>query len=87
MENDFPRQGGRSCADVTPSDKVNIRLNTRCVAIEEDGVCVAAEDGTQETVKADTIIMATGLRPNQEELDIFEGSAYDVIYIGDCHKV
>lgn len=86
MENDYNRNG-RDFTDAVPSDKVNVRLNTRCVSVNEEGVCVERPDSIRETIQADTVIMATGLKPNQEELDVFEGSAYDVVCIGDCKKV
>lgn len=86
MDHDYARDG-RESASAPKSDKVEIRLNTRCMSVEPDGLRVEGADGTQETIKVDKVIMATGLKPNKEKLDAFEGSAYDVIYIGDSHRV
>lgn len=52
-------------------EKYNIEamVNTKIVRIKEDGVVVELADGTQQEVKADTVISAFGLRPNTDLAD------------------
>lgn len=68
-------------------DKVQIYLSTQCVEITSDGVHAVSQDGTAFFIPADTVLIATGMRPKVQERDSFNGLAYDVIAAGDCVKV
>ncbi|HJA92596.1 MAG TPA: NAD(P)/FAD-dependent oxidoreductase [Candidatus Eisenbergiella merdipullorum] len=72
--------------DLPEKENVHIHLGTRCVEIKENGVYVEDKNGTRSFLEADTVILATGLRPDQEYLSRFEGLAQDVLFIGDCKK-
>ncbi len=86
MEHDFERSG-RESASAPLSDKVTIRLNSKCVSIDDQGLSIVDAAGERQHIKADKVIMATGLKPDAEKKQIFKNTAYDVIYIGDCEKV
>ncbi|MDD6815804.1 MAG: FAD-dependent oxidoreductase [Firmicutes bacterium] len=86
MEHDFERSG-RESASAPLSDKVTIRLNSKCVSIDDQGLSIVDAAGERQHIKADKVIMATGLKPDAEKKKIFKNTAYDVIYIGDCEKV
>lgn len=86
MEHDFARTS-RDSISAPETDTVSVYLQTKCVEVTEQGVFVKRADGEKELLKADSVIMATGLRPDLETLETFENSAYDVIRVGDCDKV
>lgn len=86
MEHDFERSG-RESASAPLSDKVTIRLNSKCVSIDDQGLSIVDAAGERQHIKADKVIMATGLKQDAEKKQIFKNTAYDVIYIGDCEKV
>lgn len=80
--------GGKTYAeDAKPIDRVKIHLNTRCIEITEKGVWVENEAQGRFFLDADTIILATGLRKDEDENHEFDGLAKDVILIGDCRQV
>lgn len=64
--------------------KAEIRLNTRAVKITKKGVVVAKADGTQETIPADSVFCAVGLRPRSDVRDELIGIAPYFYPIGDC---
>ena len=68
-------------------DRVKIHLNSRCTKITEEGVYVMDNDGKETFLKCDTVILATGFRPNETLKSAYDGLAYDVIPIGDCDHV
>ncbi len=68
-------------------DRVKIHLNSRCNKITEDGVYVTDQDGKETFLECDTVILATGFRPNEALKSAYGGLAYDVIPIGDCDHV
>ena len=68
-------------------DRVKIHLKTRCVEITEDGVWAENEEQGRFFIGSDQVILATGLRKDEELKKQFEGLAEDVIFIGDCDKV
>ena len=44
----------------------------------------AGFDGTEQHIEADTVVLATGLRPRAKERMTYEGLAPRVVRIGDC---
>ena len=64
--------------------KADIRLNTRAEKITEQGVVVRNADGTQETIPADTVFCAVGLKPRGDVRDELIGVAPFFYPIGDC---
>lgn len=83
-------------ADMTRTERVDtldlvkktcdVRLNSKCVAIDESGVTIALSDGTEVKLTADTVVISAGMRPKDAERDSFRKHAYDVIAVGDCVK-
>ncbi|MDR2649892.1 MAG: NAD(P)/FAD-dependent oxidoreductase [Clostridiales bacterium] len=69
-------------AEKTPSLKVE--LNTRCIAVNEDGVVCRDGDGREITYPADLIISAAGMEARRDEAEQFLGSAPRVVMAGDC---
>jgi len=67
-------------------DKVDIRMETRCKEIRPDGVAIEDKNGTG-FIECDTVILAAGMKPRAAERDEFNGSAFDVISVGDCLRV
>ena len=61
-------------------------VETKCTAITEEGVCVIGPDGTERLLSADTVILATGMKPKVRERESFMDTAFTVIPIGDCIK-
>lgn len=76
----------KSTVEIPEKENVHIHTATRCVAIYENGIEVEDKDGNRRFISADTVILATGLKPDKKALAAFEGLAHDVIFIGDCKK-
>lgn len=76
----------KSTVETPEIDTVHIHTGTRCVSIQENGVEVEGKDGAKRFIAADTVILATGLKPDKAMLAQFEGLAHDVLFIGDCQK-
>lgn len=76
----------KSTVETPEKENVHIHTATRCVAIYENGIEVEDKDGNRRFISADTVILATGLKPDKKALAAFEGLAHDVIFIGDCKK-
>ncbi len=78
------REGLKIIMDATPG--LNILLNTSCLEITEAGLRIAGKDGKESFVEADSIVIATGMKPRKELADSFYGIAEDVRIIGDCMR-
>lgn len=85
----------RIAADAPPFDrmglmqrlaqhKVRLLPSTTAERLEESALVVSKEGGVQETIPADTIVIAAGARPNQELLPALQGKAPEVYSVGDC---
>lgn len=64
--------------------KADLRLNTKAVEITAEGVVVETSSGERETVPADTVFSAVGLRPRTDVWEELAGTAPFVYPIGDC---
>ncbi len=72
--------------DIPEIDAVQIHLSSKCVEITESGVYIE-KHGQRIFLEADTVIMSTGFRANQGAVDGFQGTAFDVVNVGDCKRV
>ena len=59
---------------------------TECREIQDDGIIVACKDGRERFIKADTVIIATGVAADKETAERFYGITPDTFVIGDCEK-
>lgn len=73
--------------EIPEIDRVHIHKSSTCVEVTEKGVWMENKDGERTFIEADTVIMATGFRADNKIKEEFAGTAYDVIFIGDCEKV
>ncbi len=73
-------------SEAKTTDRVRSFLNTQCVEITDKGV-VVSKDGEKQLLEADSVIMATGFRPDKTLKEQFEGCAPTVLFIGDCDHV
>jgi NADH dehydrogenase FAD-containing subunit len=64
---------------------VKMELNTMCTRITDEGV-YAMKDGDEMFYPADTILLATGMKPRTGLVESLRGSAPDFKVIGDCYK-
>lgn len=68
------------------SDQVKTYLGAKCAEITEEGAVIEMPDGTRIMLDADTVIMATGLRVDEEKIEAYKAVAPQVIFAGDCVK-
>ena len=66
---------------------INVRLETVCTAITENGIRVRDKDGEERFIEAGSVIISAGTVSEREERDSFMDVAFDVINIGDCASV
>jgi NAD(P)H-nitrite reductase large subunit len=62
-------------------------VNTKCTEILDNGIKVIGENGEEQFIEADSVVLSVGMKAKEEERDSFRGTAFDVISIGDCLKV
>ena len=61
-------------------------LNTKCVEITDEGMICEDKEGKQIRLKADKVIAATGIAPNEDIVDALRDSVIDFAWIGDCYQ-
>jgi 2,4-dienoyl-CoA reductase (NADPH2) len=67
---------------------IDVRLGTRAVAIEARGVrAVKGEDGEEELLPADTVVLALGARPHDPLRAALEAEGVLVKVVGDAARV
>lgn len=85
MEHEFDKKR-RDLLSVPKNNRVRIHLSSRCVQICRDGVWIENRAGERTFLEADTVILATGFRPDERAKAEFADTALDVIPVGDCLK-
>ncbi len=54
----------------------------------ENGIVVETKDGSVETLEADSVVLALGMRSNNPLKSLeYEGIVSEIYYVGDCEKV
>lgn len=71
---------------IEQADTLKIMLETTCREIKEDGVLIKTQQGEEKFIKADTVIIATGLKPNKSVAESFYGIIPETFIVGDCKK-
>ncbi|MCD6300060.1 MAG: FAD-dependent oxidoreductase [Dehalococcoidales bacterium] len=62
---------------------VRILLETRVSEIMDDGLVIVDKYGKQNKLSSDTVVLATGLKPNSR-LEALKGKVPEIYAIGDC---
>jgi 2,4-dienoyl-CoA reductase (NADPH2) len=68
-------------------EPVDMRTATKCLEILPEGIAVETPEGARETIEADNVVVAVGLRPRWEETDALRPLVRDFVAIGDCLRV
>ena len=66
---------------------ITILTETECTDITDSGITIKPLDKDEQMIKADTVIVAAGFTPKEDEAESFRELAYDFWKIGDCVKV
>ncbi len=61
-------------------------LKTSCLSVDENGVKVRLEDGTEQVLPANTVIVSTGVRADRAQVESFYGIVPETYTVGDCEK-
>lgn len=65
---------------------INFLTSARCSKIQEDGVTVVTEQGDEQLIKADTVVLAVGIEPETRFLPSLEAEGIKTYLAGDCNK-
>lgn len=68
-------------------NNIKVMLNTSCNEIKDDEVIVSDRQNNIYTIKADTVILAAGMRSRKDEANSFFGYVQDTNIIGDANRV
>lgn len=68
------------------AETLKILLEATCLEIKENGVIVRTKEGKEEIIKADNVIVCTGLRAKADLAESFYGITPEVAMVGDCNK-
>jgi len=81
--NEYQKMG---LMDITEQLGIEFHFNSTALAITEDGISLRSGD-REYLMEADTIVLATGMRPCQEEALKLAAAASRFSFLGDCKRV
>lgn len=67
-------------------NNVEVLLNTKCVEIVDGGMICKDSKGIESFIKADKVVAATGIAPNEAVVDSLRDATIDFAWIGDCYQ-
>lgn len=67
-------------------NNVEVLLNTKCVEITDTGMICIDKEGNTIELKADKVIAATGIAPNEDTVESLRDAVIDFSWIGDCYE-
>jgi 2-enoate reductase len=80
-----PQMNRMMLIDLLAFKGVKICSQTRVQGINDQGV-LAVTGSAQTLIKADTIVLAAGLKPDDRLCQVFSSEITDFYVIGDCHR-
>lgn len=60
--------------------------SAKVLSVEEDGVKIVDQDGTELLLEADTVLVAAGMKGTLPKYENWHELAEEVIFVGDCRK-
>ena len=63
---------------------VNLMVRAEVQVVTGDGVLVRMADGKEQALAADTVVLATGVSPNQQLYQALRGKVGEVYQVGNC---
>ena len=67
-------------------NNIHIYMESNCTKVTDKGVYVKDKEGNEKLIEADTVIVATGLRPKKKEAFSLYGLTPKTYMIGDCDR-
>ena len=67
-------------------NNIHIYMESNCTKVTDKGVYVKDKEGNEKLIEADTVIVATGLRPKKKEAFSLYGITPKTYMIGDCDR-
>jgi len=64
--------------------KVDIIQEVKLAAITGKGAVIADKNGKKREIPCDTVVLALGVKPRGEVLEMFKDTASDIRVVGDC---
>ena len=65
---------------------VEVMLNTSGVEITDTGMICEDKDGNRLDLKADAVVVAAGIAPNEDVVEKLRDAVIDFAWIGDCYE-
>ena len=65
-------------------EPIQIYYQTKCIEIKGDEAVLQHQDGSLETIKADTVIMCVGVRSNRSLVESFYDITPEIYEAGDA---
>ena len=81
-----PMQVKMMTKDLLQKHQIEVKTDARLKEITADGILVLHKNASTETIVTDTVVLAIGMRPNNELADLLEQDGQRVYRIGDCRE-
>ena len=70
--------------ELWPSLPIEVASNSTLTEVTESGVIVTDREERQRAIEGDTIVLAMGMRSNNELKARLQGKAWEIHEVGDC---
>ncbi|MBR6812664.1 MAG: FAD-dependent oxidoreductase, partial [Oscillospiraceae bacterium] len=60
------------------------KFNVKLVDVTQSGAVIQNEDGSEELLECDSVVLSLGLRPDKAAMDKIAAARPDAIFVGDC---
>lgn len=81
-----PHMTKQMVLDMLHFNKVEVLTQTRLLRINDDDVQLITGSGEQESLKADTVVISIGLKPDRELYNALVGTTKNLYVIGDARE-
>ena len=67
-------------------NNVEVMLNTKCIEVTDEGMICEDKEGNRIELKADSVISAAGIAPNESTVEMLRDTVIDFAVVGDCYQ-
>ena len=71
---------------IETESNITVATGHRCTGLQAGWVTAAAPDGSEVSFAADTVVMAAGMRPDQDEVDRLMALVPESYVVGDAFR-
>ena len=66
---------------------ITLLTGAKCSGVQKDGATIITSEGKEQLIRADTVVLAVGMKPENSLLPLLKANGFETHLAGDCWHV